>query len=230
MHTQANSRAEDSRINHCSIAPPTKTHPKPEPLAAFPFICNGDDPDDALVRAAKLGDRKAFSELSERHTTAVYKRVLRLVRNREDAEDLVQDTLLKAYNHLDQFRGTSKFSTWFYRIGINSALQLLRKRRKSFERSVDRRQDDVESWETLDFPDPAPNAEQMYTMLQARYFVLCALRGLPKIYRKVVHEFHDEERSIAEVAFTLGISVAAARSRLFRARARLRSALKKSIL
>lgn len=209
---------------------PTSCHPgKTEPCASLHLIRKGDDPDGPLVRAAKLGDWKAFSELSERYSAVVYRKIIRLVRNREDAEDLVQETLLKAYKHLDQFQGTSKFSTWFFRIGINSALQLLRKRRKNFERFVDRRQDGAESWEMLDFPDPSPNAEQMYTTLQASSFVSHALQRLPKIHREVVHEFHYQERSIADVACTLGISVAAAKSRLFRARATLRSVLNKII-
>jgi hypothetical protein len=80
-----------------------------DPLVCAHIPRNGDDPDGPLVEAAKQGDRQALSELSARYAASVYHKVFRLVRNREDAEDLVQETLLKAFTHLGQFRGAAKF-------------------------------------------------------------------------------------------------------------------------
>jgi len=196
---------------------------------AIPFVCSQSlmdgDPDMGLIKAAKLGDRRAFSELSARYTAAIYRKMLRLVRNREDAEDLVQETLLKAFNHLDQFRGTAKFSTWLFRISTNSALALLRKKRRGQERPYEGRDEGDESWKVSDFPDPAPNAEQVYAKYQATSLVSLALQRLPQSYQMLVRGYHEEERSLADVARTMGISIGAAKSRLFRARVTLRSVL-----
>lgn len=190
---------------------------------------NYDDPDWPLVEAAKQGDRLAFSELSARHRATVYQKVFRLVRNHEDAEDVVQETLLKAFRHLTRFRGTAKFSTWLLRIGINSALELLRSKRRTRESSFERRQDD-ESWEVMEFPDPAPDAEQLYAKSQTGSLVSVALGRLPRTYQAIIRRYHQEEHSLAEVARMLGISVSAAKARLFRARVTLRSVLKEGNL
>lgn len=102
---------------------------------AFKLLRNGDDPDTSLVEAAKRGDRLAFSDLSARHSASVYEKMFSLIRNREDAEELVQDTLPKAFEHLGRFRGTDRFSTWLLGIGTNSALELRCRRRRSQESS-----------------------------------------------------------------------------------------------
>lgn len=190
----------------------------------------GNDPEKQLVEAAKLGDCRAFSELSSRYTAVIYRKMFRVVRNREDAEDLVQETLLRAFNHLDQFRGGARFSTWLFRIGINSALDLLRRKRRNPETSFDRRQEDGESWEAIEFPDPAANAEQVYAKRQASCLISLALQRLPQTYQTLVRGYHEEERPLADLARILGISTDAAKARLFRARVTLRAALKKGRL
>jgi RNA polymerase sigma-70 factor, ECF subfamily len=183
--------------------------------------------DEQLVEAARFGDQRAFAELTDRYSSMVKQRIFKIVRNREDAEDVLQDALLKAYYHLDQFRGSSKFSTWLNRIAINTALMLLRKRRRMSETSFDRTDEDGHSWERWDFPDPAPDAEQLYAGLQTNYLVLHALRELPAHLQSIVGRYHDEECSIQQVAAALGITVTAVKSRLYRARRRLRSAMRK---
>lgn len=197
-----------------------------DPLVCVHIPRKGDDPDGPLVEAAKQGDRLAFTELSTRYTALVYQKVFRLVRNREDAEDLVQETLLKAFMHMGSFRGAAKFSTWLFRIGINSALELLRRKRTSQESSFERCQDGS-LWEVLEFPDPAPNAEHLYAKCEAGCLISLALGRLPRTYQAIVRAYHEEEDSLSEVARKLGISVAAAKARLFRARVTLRSVLKK---
>jgi RNA polymerase sigma-70 factor, ECF subfamily len=86
-------------------------------------------PDDVLVAAAQLGDRPAFAELWERHTSKAFKRVQQITGNRPATEDVIQDAWMKAYVHLKSFDGRSKFSTWFTRIAINTALIALRRKR-----------------------------------------------------------------------------------------------------
>jgi len=88
-----------------------------------------DISDDELTTAAQGGDQQAFVELCGRHSSMVKNKILRIVRNHEDAEDALQDTLLRAYTRLASFRRSCKFSTWLTTIGVNSALMTMRKRR-----------------------------------------------------------------------------------------------------
>jgi RNA polymerase sigma-70 factor, ECF subfamily len=182
--------------------------------------------DDRLLEAAKQGDRLAFSELSARYRGLVYQRIFRLVQNPEDAEDMVQEALLQAFIHLGGFRGEARFSTWLTRIGINCALQLLRKKRRRPETCFDRSQENGESRE-VDCPDPAPNPEQVYAQVQARRLISLAVQRLPRNCQRLVRGHHEEGRPIADVARSLGISVGAAKARLHRASFMLLSLLKK---
>ena len=85
--------------------------------------------DEQLLSRARSGDQGAFGELCLRYTGMLKQKIVKIVRNREDAEDVLQDTLLSTYRHLDTFRGTCRVSTWMMKIGINTSLMILRKRR-----------------------------------------------------------------------------------------------------
>jgi RNA polymerase sigma-70 factor, ECF subfamily len=184
--------------------------------------------DEQLLAASRSSDGRAFVELSGRYKELLHKKVFRIVRNREDTEDVVQETFFKAYVHLGEFRGSCRFSSWLTKIAINSALMLLRKRRSRPEVSFDQARDDKQSWGEWEFPDPSPGAEQIYTSQQTADALLRAVRGLPPSYRCVVEEYHGGERSLREAADILGITVSAAKSRLLRARLFIRSTLEKS--
>jgi RNA polymerase sigma-70 factor (ECF subfamily) len=186
----------------------------------------GHASDEQLLVAARSGDERAFVELSSRYTASVQRKVFAILRNREDAEDAVQEALFKAYTHLGQFRGACKFSTWLTRIAINSALMQLRQRRSHFEVSFHQRRDDEETWEILDVPDPSPDAEQVYARHQAIGRLSHAVQRLPSSYRTIVSEYHEQERPLKETADNLGITLSAAKSRLLRARIAIRSILK----
>jgi RNA polymerase sigma-70 factor (ECF subfamily) len=101
--------------------------------------------DEALVAAAKLGNHPAFAELWTRHSNTAFKMAYRIVGNRDDAEDVIQDAWMKAYVHLRTFGGRSKFSSWLIRITINSALMTLRRKRVHPETSME--VVDGESWQ-----------------------------------------------------------------------------------
>jgi RNA polymerase sigma-70 factor (ECF subfamily) len=189
------------------------------------LVTHGHSSDEQLLVAARTGDGHAFVELSSRYADSIHRTVFRILRNREDTEDALQEALFKAYTHLGQFRGTCKFSTWLTRIAINSALMQLRQRRSHSEVSFEQRGDDDQSAETLDFPDPSPNAEQMYAKRQAIDRLSHAVQRLPSLYRNIVSQYHVQERSMNEAADGLGITIAAAKSRLLRARLALRSTL-----
>jgi RNA polymerase sigma-70 factor (ECF subfamily) len=182
--------------------------------------------DDQLLQAARAGDGLAFEALSGRYCTLARQKIYGILHHREDTEDVMQDTLLKAFNHLNQFQGSSRFSTWFTRIAINSAIMLLRKRRIRAETSYDKVGDENSGWDVWDFPDPAPDPEHLYAKQQKHELLRGAVRRLPETLRHVVNHYHGQERSLQETAEALGISVPAAKSRLLRARITLRSSLK----
>src|SRR5580692_2611413 len=108
--------------------------------------------DEVLVAAAKSGDHSAFAELWTRHSNAAFKMAYRIVGNRDDAEDVIQDAWMKAYVHLRTFDGRSKFSTWLVRIAINSALMTLRRKRVHPETSME--VEDGESRQNCEIVDP----------------------------------------------------------------------------
>jgi RNA polymerase sigma-70 factor (ECF subfamily) len=181
--------------------------------------------DAVLVSTAKSGDGDAFAELSKRHYRKVLHETYRITRNREDAEDAFQDSLLKAFSHLNNFEERSSFSTWLTRIAINSALMILRKRRNCFECSLDGTDDpnsDSERWEIRSL---AEDPESSYVRREREALLREAIRRLPPRCREVVELWQAKEYSAREIAQALGISVPAVKSRLSRARLTLRAEL-----
>ncbi len=178
--------------------------------------------EERLLAAAKNGEAEAFGELCERHAKKIFRVALRIVRNREDAEDAVQDSFLSAFLHLKAFDGRSRFATWLTRIAINSALGKLRKKRGVREVSMDEPDPTVESRAHYEVPDSAPNPEENYHLRERTAAVGRAIDGLRPRARKVI-EFHQlQEHSMEETAKALGISTAAVKARMFHARIALR--------
>jgi RNA polymerase sigma-70 factor (ECF subfamily) len=178
--------------------------------------------DKALVSAARSGDHRAFVELYERHSRKILPRIYRITKNREDAEDVLQESLLKAYAHLESFEGRSSFSSWLTRIAINSALMLLRKKR-GLEIPIDEDWDDIlarKAWEIKGHETP----ESHYARREREELLRSAILRLPSIFRETVELRNKHEYSTREIAEKLGISVAAAKSRLLRAHTAVRTA------
>ena len=100
------------------------------PLTIFTAPDSSRKPDDQLLSEAKSGDQQAFAELCLRYRGMLMNRIYRIVRHPEDTEDVLQETFLKAYLHLQSFQGACSFSTWLVAIGTNTSLMLLRKRKK----------------------------------------------------------------------------------------------------
>jgi len=169
--------------------------------------------------AARSGETGAFETWYRAHAQKLFCTVRRITRNHEDAEDAVQDALLSAFLHLQSFDGRSTFSTWLTRIGINSALMILRKRRNSREVSAHRAGIDETLWEV---PDSAPNPERRCAERERERFLRDAITGLSPRLRRTL-EFHTlQDHSLRETAAQIGISATAAKGRLFHAKAALR--------
>jgi RNA polymerase sigma factor (sigma-70 family) len=173
----------------------------------------------SLLAAAKGGEAAALDTLYRAHAEKPFHTVHRITRNRDDAEDAVQDSLLRAFIHLKSFDGRSTFSAWLTRIGINSALMILRKKRNSREISAHGPDADETLWEV---PDSTPNPEMRCAEREREKFLRVAIAGLrPQLWRTL--EFHAlQGHSLRETATQIGISVTAAKSRFFHAKAALR--------
>src|SRR5882724_4634529 len=175
-----------------------------------------------LIAAARNGHGSAFGILCERHAEMILRVTFRITRNREDAEDAVQDSFLSAFVHLASFDGRSRFATWLTRIAINSALGQLRKKRGIREISMDEPRPAGDFRPHLEIPDRARNPEENYSLSERGELVGAAVRRLRPRNRKVVEIHQLGEFSVKETARILGISVAAAKARMFHARASLR--------
>ena len=179
----------------------------------------------ALVHAAKSGDLEAFSQLVNRYDRNIFRIAQHITHNEEDAQDVVQDAFLKAYQNLGQFQENSKFYTWLVRIAVNEALMKLRKRRTDRTVSID---EDVETEEgsmPREVADWSPNPEQLYGQSELGDILKKTIQGLPPGFRTVFVLRDVEGLSTEETAEMLGLSVPAVKSRLLRARLQLRERL-----
>jgi RNA polymerase sigma factor (sigma-70 family) len=183
--------------------------------------------DEFLVMVAQNGGHWAYLELCERHQRLVLQVVHRITKNSHDTEDVIQDALMKAFVHIRTFDGRSAFSTWLTRIAINSALMLLRKRRRHQEDSLEDHRDTHRKG-LLEIVEPAHNPEEHYIRIERQLRVRQAIRRLSPTLRKVAEIRQSQDGSIKEIAMIAGLSVAATKSRLSRARLALRQSLEGS--
>jgi RNA polymerase sigma-70 factor (ECF subfamily) len=172
--------------------------------------------DAAAVARARAGDREAFRTLVERHSRNVFRLAFRMTGNEEDAEDVVQETFLKAYRNLPRFAGQSEFSTWLHRIAANCAVDALRRRvsRQMQERPLEA--------ESLEAAASGPTPERAFFGSEIHQRVARSLEGLSAMERAAFVLRHYEGRTIAEIGKTLGVRSGAAKNCVFRAVAKLR--------
>jgi RNA polymerase sigma-70 factor, ECF subfamily len=181
--------------------------------------------EDLLVSAAKSGDAVAFVELSKRHSNMILRQAYRIVKNWQDAEDVLQESLMRAFLHLKEFEERCSFSSWLTRIAINFSLMTLRKRRGNIEISMEVINDDHGIQYRWEPRDPAESPESHYSRREREELLQGAIRQLPPTLRQVVQMKLIDGRSGEEVSQTLGISLPAAKSRLARAKTALRVSL-----
>ncbi len=177
-----------------------------------------------LVAAAKRGDAVAFEELVNRYERKIFRLTMNITRNREDAEDAMQDAFLKSYAHLKDFQEESRFYTWLVRIAANEALMRLRKRRPN-QFSLDEPIEGDEDLIPHELQDWGPTPEQRFAQTEMHEILSEVIDNLEPDFRVVFVLRDIEELSTEETAKTLGISVPAVKSRLLRARLKLRQKL-----
>ena len=180
--------------------------------------------DDSLVRDVRRGSPTAFGAMMRRYNRRLYRTARAILKDDSLAEDALQEAYLAAFRHMDEFRGDAALGTWLTRIVVNQALQALRRTRRDrvvvpFEESDAQH----EALNVADSPDTGP--ENMLLRAQTRRLIERNIDALPEGYRTVFVLREVEELTVEETAAALDIPAATVRTRLFRAKARLRESL-----
>ena len=183
--------------------------------------------DIELIERVLSGDRRAFETLVRKHERRVFRVTLAVLGNIEDAEEAMQDTFVKAFRHLDQFRRESRFTTWLTRIAVNEALQKRQSRKETV--SLDESRGGGEMLWPRRFEPWRADPEKTYGRQELRQIIEAAIQSLPAIYREAFVLRDIEEMTAEEAAEAVGISVPALKSRLLRARLMIRETLAESL-
>jgi RNA polymerase sigma-70 factor, ECF subfamily len=178
-----------------------------------------------LVAQAREANTSAFAELVRRYEGKIFRLAQHITQNREDAEDVLQETFMKAYEHLDQFQGNSKFYTWIVRIAVNQALMKLRRKKTGKTVSLDETIDTGEDTVVREIAAWDENPEQRFSREELGEILESAIQSLEPPYRSVFVLRDIEDLSTEETADALGLSIPAVKSRLLRARLQLRERL-----
>jgi RNA polymerase sigma-70 factor (ECF subfamily) len=185
--------------------------------------------DGTLVAATKRGDTQAFEELVLRHRQRVLAVAQRITLNREDAEDVAQESFHKAFLHLDAFQERAQFSTWLTRIAMNEAFMLLRRRRGVFEVLPENPDDGMKSSSEA-FVDQSPNPEESCSQHERMQLLTEAINRLGPTIRTTILLRDIEEQSVKDTAQILGTSITAVKARVFQGRRKLRRNLNTGFL
>lgn len=183
-------------------------------------------PDDqTLIKQALEGKQQAFKLLMERHKNAVRYVILKLVHNYEESLDLVQETFVKAFGSLANYKSKFRFTTWLYRIAANCSIDYLR-RKKIEALSLDHPLETDKGRLEIVIPDRTYDPEKDLSVKQSELSIEEAIASLPKKYREVIMLRHKEDKSYEEIAAILRLSVGTIKARIFRARVLLKKKLK----
>src|SRR6266568_6246484 len=182
-----------------------------------------DESDGAAVARAQSGDGDAFRVLVERHSRSVFRLAFRMTGNEEDAEDVVQETFLRAYRQLDKYEARSSFSTWLYRIASNYSLDLIRSRKRREEKRERGSSEEIDILQSV--PASSPGPDRMTYSSQVQGHVRAALDELSSQERTAFVLRHYEGMSIDEIGQVLGTGTNATKHSIFRAVQKLRRSL-----
>lgn len=184
-------------------------------------------PMSSLLEAAKAGDAEAFQELSRHAAPIIFRRALKITSNHHDAEDVLQETLLKGFTHISKFRGDSKLSTWLVRIGLNEAIMTLRKRRHDVPLVPEAGSTGKVEESPAALQSEKSQTDSRIVRTEAGGLLHKALRRLPARARQVLHLRYLEGYTIEETAKRLNISRGSVKAYACRSRARLRKELRR---
>ena len=182
-----------------------------------------DSGDGAVVVRAQSGDGDAFRMLVERHSRSVFRLAYRMTGNEQDAEDVVQETFLRAYKQLSHYESRSSFSTWLYRIASNYSLDLIRMRKRHEQKRETGTEEGRDVLDTV--PATAPGQDRLVFSNQVSERVSAAMNELSDLERSAFVLRHFEGLSIEEIGGMLGTSLNATKHSIFRAVQKLRKRL-----
>lgn len=177
--------------------------------------------DSCLLMGLQAGSDAAFAELNRKYANSLYRKILSITKNHEDAEDVLQETLLRAFLAIDSFEGRSKLRTWLTRIAINLSLMTLRRRRVRCEASSESLSHFEDLGTEIVARDPKPNPEEFCLQRERRHRAAKAITTLKSPLRTVMEIQLSQDCSLAQIARSLDVSVAAVKARLHRARRHL---------
>ncbi|MEA2029994.1 MAG: sigma-70 family RNA polymerase sigma factor [candidate division Zixibacteria bacterium] len=183
------------------------------------------DKDASSIEQALKGDQNAYRDLTNRHRVAIFHIILKIVRDRETADDLVQEAFMKAFSSLASYRPEYRFSTWLYKIAANCSIDFLRKKRikaLSLDQPINENSDRRE----YDIPDYSFHPERDLVRKEQRFSIKEAIKSLPDKYREVIIYRHQDDKSYEEIADLLSIPLGTVKARIFRARELLKKKLK----
>jgi len=188
-----------------------------------------DTSNSDLIKKAIEGDEAAYKELMENYRGAIYNLLYKMVRNREETEDLVQEAFMKAFKALPSFNEEYAFSTWLYKIAINNCIDHMRKKKlKTYSINKPVRAKDGEL--DREFPDTSMSPDKKILSDERSNIIGIAIDELPENYRTAILLRHKEERSYEEIAQILDIPLGTVKARIFRAREMLKKKLKDKIV
>jgi RNA polymerase sigma-70 factor (ECF subfamily) len=179
-----------------------------------------------LVSLAREGERDAFAELVNIYKGKLFHLAYRMLNNRQEAEDIVQDTFMRTYENLERYDAAHKFSTWIYRIATNLCIDRLRKKKAAFSLDADVSEGDgLDGYSILHAKDPSP--EQELILSERQQVVHLAMEALPVKYKSAMALKYYHDLSLQEISDILGIPVSTVKTRIHRGRDYLRRRLEK---
>ncbi len=181
--------------------------------------------DHKLVIAAKRGNENAFNRIVKKYERALYFHVLKMIKDKNQVDDLVQEAFTKAFESLDRYSSSYAFSTWLYRITTNHTIDYLRKKKLQTV-SINEPVDTGEGEMKFQLPDAKAKADRSIIRKQRQNIVRNAIEELPKKYRSVINLRHIQEKTYREIADELVIPLGTVKAHIFRAREMLYRALK----
>jgi len=184
--------------------------------------------DSRLIKSALSGDNRSYKKLMRKYHPAIFNFIFRMVRDREQVEDLTQEAFIKAFNSLKNFNEEFAFSTWLYKIATNNCIDYIRKR-KLQSYSIDKPIESKDSDYTFELPDDSYEADKELISDQRTHLLSKAIANLPEKYKRVIHLRHVDEKSYEEIAVLLKLPIGTVKAHIFRAREILYKALRDKI-
>jgi RNA polymerase sigma factor (sigma-70 family) len=199
------------------IPPPSPSSSSKALDAAEKRRLESREEDSALIQRALAGDQKAFQRLRVKYYDAIFKLVNRMIRDRQEVEDLTQEAFIKAFTSLERFDDEYAFSTWLYKIATNNSIDHIRKK-KLHTFSIDKPIGSEESDFTFELPDTDLEPDQELIANQRKKMLENAMNSLPLKYRQVILMRHVDEKEYQDIAKILKLPLGTVKAHIFRAR------------